>query len=333
MEKVHEKPLSLYNGSLSVFRLGDLAVKITKVKKGSLNNDNLSPPTSLLVVSPIIPGTYPVLLFFHGFVLKPIWYKSLLQHISSHGYIVVAPQVLIFIIPTSPQNPTYSFKYFAFGLQFSSLVSQSEEVKKAAKVTEWLSKALESVLPEKVQPDLLQLAVSGHSRGGKIAFALALGYGIKFQALLGIDPVAGFSPSNRSAPKILKYIPRIFDQTVPVAVIGAGLSNQSANCIFPPFAPNGVNHSEFFNESKPPCCYFLAKNYGHTDMLDDRIAAIASWISKSGKGPKDLMRKAVGGIVVAFLEAKLGEKVDNLNAIVQEPSLAPIILDPVISVK
>lgn len=64
-------------------------------------------------------------------------------------------------------------------------------MKKAAKVTEWLSKALESVLPEKVQPDLLQLAVSGHSRGGKIAFALALGYGIKFQALLGIDPVAG----------------------------------------------------------------------------------------------------------------------------------------------
>ncbi|OIT36596.1 chlorophyllase-2, chloroplastic [Nicotiana attenuata] len=154
MEKVLEKPLLHYDGSLlSVFREGDVAAKITKVKKGSLNNDNLSPPTPLLVVSPIIPGTYPVLLFFHGFVLKPSWYKSLLQHISSHRYIVVAPQ-------------------------FSPLVSQSQEVKKAAKVTEWLSNgALEYVLPEKVQPDLLKLAVSGHSRGGKTAFSLALGYG------------------------------------------------------------------------------------------------------------------------------------------------------------
>ncbi|KAK4376264.1 hypothetical protein RND71_006941 [Anisodus tanguticus] len=147
--------------------------------------------------------------------------------------------------------------------KFSALASQSDEVKKAAKVTEWLSKGLISVLPEKVQPDLLKIAVSGHSRGGKTAFSLALGYGdfsgstptpLKFQALLGIDPVA-----------------------------------------------------------------------------DDKIAAIASLISKSGKGSKDLMRKVVGGIVVAFLEAKLGGQVDFLNDIVKTPSLAPITLDPVIS--
>ncbi|KAJ8559323.1 hypothetical protein K7X08_003381 [Anisodus acutangulus] len=317
MKKVLEKPL-LHDASLisHVFELGDVAVKITKVKKGSLSDNISSSPSPLLVVSPIIPGKYPVLLFFHGFILKPSWYKSLLQHISSHRYIIVAPQ-------------------------FSALASQSDEVKKAAKVTEWLSKGLISVLPEKVQPDLLKIAVSGHSRGGKTAFSLALGYGdfsgstptpLKFQALLGIDPVAGSSsPSSQSAPKILQYIPRSFGQSIPVAVIGAGLSNKRAHYIFPPFAPNSVNHSEFFNESKPPCYYFLAKDYGHTDILDDKIAAIASLISKSGKGSKDLMRKVVGGIVVAFLEAKLGGQVDFLNDIVKTPSLAPITLDPVIS--
>ncbi|MCD7451501.1 hypothetical protein HAX54_012284 [Datura stramonium] len=216
-------------------------------------------------------------------------------------------------------------------------MSQSDEVKKAAKVTEWLSKGLSSVLPEKVQPDLLKLAISGHSRGGKIAFSLALGYGnstptpLKFQALIGIDPVAGNSPTCRLAPKILQYIPRSFDQSIPVAVIGAGLSNQRAHGIFPPFAPNGVNHSEFFNESKPPCYYFLAKDYGHTDMLNDNMAALASLVSKSGKGSKELLRKAIGGIVVAFLEAKLGGQVDSLNDIVKTPSLAPITLDPLIS--
>ncbi|PHU16457.1 hypothetical protein BC332_17662 [Capsicum chinense] len=160
---------------------------------------------------------------------------SSLQHISSHRYIIVAPKL-------------------------SSLISQSDEVKRAAKVTEWLGKGLISVLPEKVQPDLLKLAVSGHSRGGKIAFALALLHGnstptpLKFQALVGIDPVA-----------------------------------------------------------------------------DDEIAYIASLVSKSGKGSKELLRKAVGGIVVTFLEAKLGGQVDFLNDIVKTPSLAPITLDPVIA--
>ncbi|MCD7451500.1 hypothetical protein HAX54_012283, partial [Datura stramonium] len=69
--------------SEDVFEQGDVAVKITTVKKA---------PSPLLVVSPIIPGKYPVLLFIHGFCLKPIWYTSLLQHISSHCYIVVAPK-------------------------------------------------------------------------------------------------------------------------------------------------------------------------------------------------------------------------------------------------
>lgn len=52
------------------------------------------------------------------------------------------------------------------------------EVKTAKKVAEWLSaKKLNSVLPEKVFPDIQKVAVSGHSRGGKTAFALALAYG------------------------------------------------------------------------------------------------------------------------------------------------------------
>lgn len=78
--------------------------------------------------------------------------------------------------------------------------------------------------------------------------------------------------------------------------------------------------------------YFLAKDYGHTDMLDDFAARVCSFFVKSGKGPKDLMRRSVGGIVVAFLEAKLKGNPKDFNAIVDDPSIAPILLDPVISV-
>ncbi|CAA0813240.1 Chlorophyllase-1 [Striga hermonthica] len=244
-------------------------------------------------------------------------YTSLLQHIASHGYIVVAPKF--------------------YGLIWISI---PEEVKRAAQVTDWLPTGLPSVLPEKVNADMEQLALSGHSRGGKTAFALALG---KINRKLNtakpsFRALIGSSPSSLPDPKILEFIPRIFDISVPISIIGTGYGNQSLG-LFPPGAPDGVNHSEFFNESKPPACYFLARDYGHCDMLNDRVDRTAAMIRsmlKSGKGSKDLMRKSVGGIVVAFLKSYMGGGGgggEDLDAVVADPSIAPISLDPVIHVK
>lgn len=215
----------------------------------------------------------------------------------------------------------------------------STEVKVALNVARWISASggLPAVLPEKVYPDVDKLALAGHSRGGKAAFTLALANNAApddptFKALIGIDPSAGMGVSCRIAPNILDYVPRSLDMSVPVAIVGAGLSNQWF-CMFPPFAANGVNHSEFFNESKPPACYFRAKNYGHCDMMDDKAASLASLMMKSGKGSRELMRKTVAGVVVAFLEAYLDGQENNLTAIVDKPSVAPISLDPVIYVQ
>ncbi|KAL0460981.1 UNVERIFIED_CONTAM: Chlorophyllase-2, chloroplastic [Sesamum latifolium] len=231
----------------------------------------------------------------------------------------------------------------------------TEEVRRAAQVTDWLPTGLPLLLPEKVNPDIDNLALAGHSRGGKTAFALALGrtegksrkkkarsirdivvdvtQPSKFKAVIGVDPVAGSSPSNRPQPHILEYIPRCFNMSIPVAVIGSGYGNQSLGLLRPPCAPDGVNHSEFFNESKPPACYFLAKDYGHGDMLDEWYANMMSYMCKSGTGPRDLMRRSVGGIVVAALKSYLGSSDDDLNAIVHDPTTAPATLDPVIYVK
>ncbi|MCD9641431.1 hypothetical protein HAX54_027609 [Datura stramonium] len=222
--------------SEDVFEQGDVAVKITAVKKA---------PESF--ISCFTNNTWKI----SSFIIYP-W-------LLSQAYLVHFPPPT-YLLPTA----------ILLLLSLFSMMSQNDEVKKAAKVTEWLSKGLSSVLPEKVQPDLLKLAISGHSRGGKIAFSLALGYEtqltpLKFQALIGSTP----------------------SQSIPVAVIGAGLSNQRAHGIFPPFAPNGVNHSEFFNESKPPCYYFLAKDYGHTDMLNDNMAALTSLVQKVEKDQRN----------------------------------------------
>ncbi|KAK4441476.1 Chlorophyllase-1 [Sesamum alatum] len=308
-----------------VFETGKFEVTTISVR----TSDASRPPIELFIVAPLTKGTYPLLLFCHGFMLRNTWYSDLLRHVASHGYIVVAPK-FYGVIP----------------------ISIPEEVKRAAQVTGWLPTGLPLVLPEKVNPDIDNLALVGHSRGGETAFALALGrteqksrkkkapssirddvsHPSKFKAVIGVDPVAGYSPSIRPPPKILEYIPRCFNMSIPVAVIGTGYGNQPLR-LMPPAAPDGVNHSEFFNESKPPACYFLAKDYGHCDMLDERYAYMMSYMVKSGKGPRDLMRKCVGGIVVAALKSYLGGSDDDLNAIVDDPTIAPITLDPVIYVK
>ncbi|KAL8055465.1 hypothetical protein ABFX02_04G057700 [Erythranthe guttata] len=241
----------------SVFMAGKIGgeVKTIKVKKSDANG------AELLIVTPKAQGSYPVLLFCHGYSTQTTWYSHLLQHISSHGYIVVAPQ---------------------------------------------------------------------------IAFALALGHAptsLKFKALFGLDPVSGPTPPTWVEPNILSYVPHSFKLSIPIGVIGTGLSNRTNNYVFPPLAPNGFNHSEFFNESRPPCCYFLAKDYGHCDFLNDSKTGLAGLVCRSGKGSKEKMRRGVGGIVVAFLNAYLGGGFEDLENIVAAPDIAPITLDPVIHIK
>lgn len=74
----------------SVFERGNLSVKSFKVKK----SDVTRPPAEVLIVAPEAEGCYPTLLFCHGYCTQTTWYSQLLHHISSHGYIILAPQVI-----------------------------------------------------------------------------------------------------------------------------------------------------------------------------------------------------------------------------------------------
>ncbi|PHT78645.1 hypothetical protein T459_16697 [Capsicum annuum] len=71
----------------------------------------------------------------------------------------------------------------------------TEEIKSTAEITNWLTYGLQHYLPPEVEPNLKKLGLAGHSRGGKVAFALALGRlasistDLKFSALIAVaDP-------------------------------------------------------------------------------------------------------------------------------------------------
>jgi chlorophyllase len=197
----------------------------------------------------------------------------------------------------------------------------SDEIKSVAATTNWLSEGLHHLLPPHVKPNLSKLGLAGHSRGGKTAFALALEKAattLKFSALIGVDPVDGMDKGKQTPPPVLTYVPHSFDIDMAIMVIGSGLGELKKNPLFPPCAPEGVNHKDFFKECKGPASYFVVKDYGHLDMLDDDTEGIRGkttyCLCKNGKS-REPMRKFIGGVVVAFMKAYLGGDSSDLMAI------------------
>ena len=208
----------------------------------------------------------------------------------------------------------------------------SDEIHSAAAITNWLSEGLSKFLPPNVTPTFGKLALAGHSRGGKTAFALALRKlsittNLKFSALIGVDPVDGMDKGKQTPPPVLTYVPHSFDFDMAALVIGSGLGEVKRNLLFPPCAPKGVNHEDIFNECQKPAWYFVAKDYGHLDMLDDDTKGIKGkatyCLCKNGESRKP-MRRFVGGVIVAFLKAYLRGDDSDLLAVRDRPERVPV---------
>ncbi|KAJ3702471.1 hypothetical protein LUZ61_006176 [Rhynchospora tenuis] len=291
-----------------VFEIGSKSVKTFTVQANACKKAENSPMKPLLIASPMEEGDYPVVVFLHGYLLYNSFYSQLFNHVASHGFILIGPQLYVV-----------------------SGADTTEEIKSAASLLDWLTHNLASTLPPQVRPDLTKLSIAGHSRGGKVAFALALGKvvssPIKISALIGIDPVDGMDMGNQTPPPILTYNPNSLKLDLPVLVVGSGLGELKRNALFPPAAPKGVSHEQFFTECCAPACYFVAKDYGHVDMLDDETKGfrgnLTYCIAKNGKERKP-MRLFVGGIMVAFLKAYLEQEKGTLMAIKDNPGVAPV---------
>ncbi|KAJ4750370.1 Chlorophyllase [Rhynchospora pubera] len=313
-----------------VFEKGSKSVKMFTVQTKACKKTENSPMKPLLVASPVEEGDYPVVVFLHGYLLYNSFYSQLFNHVASHGFIVIGPQNsslrLVERVNNFRQEETETSALYVV-----SGADTTEEIKSAASLLDWLTHNLASTLPPQVRPDLTKLSIAGHSRGGKVAFALALGKvvssPIKISALIGIDPVDGMDMGNQTPPPILTYEPNSLKLDMPVLVVGSGLGELKRNALFPPAAPKGVSHEQFFNECCAPACYFVAKDYGHVDMLDDETKGfrgnLTYCIAKNGKERKP-MRLFVGGIMVAFLKAYLEQEKGTLMAIKDNPGAAPV---------
>ncbi|KAL8206362.1 hypothetical protein R6Q57_009913 [Mikania cordata] len=289
-----------------VFAIGELETQLVKPE------ETLT-PKPLLIFTPVEAGKFPVLVLLHGYLLHNSFYSQLSHQIASHGFIIVVPQLYSVTGPDA-----------------------TKEIFCVAEITNWLVEGLQRFLPSQVNADLTKLGLAGHSRGGKVAFALALNMlqtelKLKFSALIGIDPVDGMDKGKQTPPKVLTYVPHSFDLEMPVMVIGSGLGEVRKNPLFPACAPKGVNHEDFYNECCKPACYFVVKDYGHLDMLDDETKGIRGkatyCLCKNGKC-REPMRRFVGGVVVAFLKGYLEGDLGCLMAI-KDGEISPVVLQKV----
>ncbi|XP_045798020.1 uncharacterized protein LOC123892259 [Trifolium pratense] len=258
------------------------------------------PPKSLLIATPIEGGEFPLLLFLHGYLMYNSFYSQLIQHVASHGFIVIAPQL-----------------YEVAGPDIN------DDIYYVVAITNWLSRGLSKILPPNIIPNLEKLALGGHSRGGKTTFAIALGKlnittDLKFSAIIGVDPIDGIDTGIQTYPHILTYVPHSFNFEMPTLVFGSGLGDVKKNLLLPPCSPKGVNHENFFNECNKPSWHFVAEDYGHNDMMDDDTnyngvkGRLSYCFCKNGESRKP-MRIFVGGVMTAFLKAYIvGDNVDLL---------------------
>lgn len=107
-----DKPLTLATTiGTNVFQSGNI-----QWKQFNVDISNRNCPKPLLVFTPTVEGTYPIILFCHGFGVCNSFYSNLLGHITSHGFIVVAPQLVHSLYFSSN---TFSFIYlFMFFISF-----------------------------------------------------------------------------------------------------------------------------------------------------------------------------------------------------------------------
>lgn len=212
------------------------------------------------------------------------------------------------------------------------------EIEETAKVANWVSKSLAVVLNSAassldVVPDMSKLVMAGHSRGGKIAFAMVLGMAStevpSFSALITLDPV-----DSREADTEVD-VPAIvasgcnhshIQMSVPALLLGAGYSSTGGFLGMPACAPACCSHRAYFNCSSAPIMYhFVASQYGHLDFLDDLLLP-TSWLCKSG-GSKVLLRDFSANLIGAFLESALEGNKERLDGMVKNWETTSIMLE------
>lgn len=253
---------------------GELEVQVISLYAGQ----QFSNPVQMDIYTPKDSFRYPVIVFQHGYSGSIKEYETILNHLASHGFVVVAPQMY----PPSGSWMTYE-----------------EEAALGVQIISWLQENLNNIVPVKADTSLLGLA--GHSRGGQAAYRMAIQEPETVHALAGVDPVDGNAPDNQAVIGPLDF-------TIPTYILGTGLGPVNVADFPASCAPAERGYQHFYPENPHPAWLAVATENGHTDMLDesDLCPDGTSCTTFCPSGPnRDGMRSFTAGTLAAFFSGTL----------------------------
>ena len=203
--------LFLYVSPGNFYQTGILPVEVVSIP-------DTTAPVEMDVYTPTWSARYPVVVFQHGFGGSIKAYETISKHLASHGFVVILPQM--------------------YGPGFQDAPTAEEEAVLGLEVLSWIEDNLNDFVPVQADTDLLGLA--GHSRGGQVAYRLALKLPEQVRALAGVDPVDATEMSNDT--KIVTG-PLTFD--IPTYILGArlGLVPVEGGMLKIPCAPEESGYS------------------------------------------------------------------------------------------
>ena len=151
-------------------------------------------PLTTVVRYPAAGGSYPLIVFGHGFTLTPASYDGLLRAWARAGYVVAAP-VFPLENANAPGGPTEA-----------DLVNQPQDMSFVISKLLALNGRPTSVLGGKIDPS--RIAVAGHSDGAETALAVAYDHRyrdprLRAAIVLSGAALPGMGPFPRSGPALL----------------------------------------------------------------------------------------------------------------------------------
>ncbi len=213
------------------------------------------------------PGTYPLIIFQHGISTSAWSYDTVLHHLASHGFVVVAP---------------------ILGDWALSLLINTPAQADADLLTDLIARLPDTVPGrDNVFIDHSRMGLAGHSRGAKIVWLVANDFPDNLRAVGIIEPV-----DSTTLP--LGNADSAFDETefdVPTVVVGAGFQG---DCYFGQF-------TRFFEMAPSPAWQIELHDVAHLDIIDD-ADVLASELCVSDSQSPDLKKFMAGMLVTLFRE-------------------------------
>lgn len=239
---------------------------------------------------------YPVVVFQHAFCGYKEAYQVILGHLASHGFVVIAPTMYetVFAFPCTD-------------------LPVEDEAAIGVALAGWLQDNLADEIP--VTVDMTGIGIAGHSRGGNVAYQMALDEDVPATAIAGIDPVDGVVIFGQT-PFLLEPLP--VDLGIATCILGTGLGTIPISggiaC-----APESAGHNHFFNANPRPSWHVIAPGYGHMDMMDPEDNPGVC----PGGTDLDLMLDFTAGTMAAFFCGTLQGDTSAL-ATLEDEAAAPV---------